>query len=144
MPYIRPEDRERLTPPEGMVADFPKTAGELNYLVSVRIKKAISGSRSYALFNDIIAELDAAKGAVGVGARIEGLAGEFADMAFKFVFATTDLETLEIEAGEVEEDERKQRMFSAIGALEAAKLEFYRRVVAPYEDQKMLDNGDVY
>jgi hypothetical protein len=31
-----------------------------------------------------------------------------------------------------------------IGALEGAKLEFYRRVVAPYENKKILENGDVY
>jgi hypothetical protein len=31
-----------------------------------------------------------------------------------------------------------------IGALESAKLEFYRRVAAPYEDQKLKENGDVY
>jgi hypothetical protein len=31
-----------------------------------------------------------------------------------------------------------------IGAFEAAKLEFYRRVVVPYEEQKRFDNGDVY
>jgi hypothetical protein len=31
-----------------------------------------------------------------------------------------------------------------IGALEGAKLEFYRRQVAKYEDQKIIDNGDVY
>lgn len=31
-----------------------------------------------------------------------------------------------------------------IGALEGAKLEFYRRVVAPYEDTKIKENGDVY
>ena len=31
-----------------------------------------------------------------------------------------------------------------IGALEAAKLEFYRRVVIPYEEDKKLKNGDVY
>lgn len=31
-----------------------------------------------------------------------------------------------------------------LGALEAAKLEFYRRVVVPYEDEKIHDNGDVY
>lgn len=31
-----------------------------------------------------------------------------------------------------------------IGALESAKLEFYRRVVAPYEDKKRAENGDVY
>lgn len=31
-----------------------------------------------------------------------------------------------------------------IGAFEAAKLEFYRRRVVPYEDKKIAENGDVY
>jgi hypothetical protein len=30
-----------------------------------------------------------------------------------------------------------------IGAMECAKLELYRRLVAPYEDKKILQNGDV-
>ena len=33
---------------------------------------------------------------------------------------------------------------AAIGALECAKLELYRRMVAPYEDRKCAENGDVY
>lgn len=32
----------------------------------------------------------------------------------------------------------------AIGALECAKLELYRRLAAKYEDQKIKENGDVY
>jgi len=31
-----------------------------------------------------------------------------------------------------------------IGVLECAKLEFYRRLAAPYEDTKIKENGDVY
>ena len=31
-----------------------------------------------------------------------------------------------------------------VGALEGCKLEFYRRIAAPYEDQKIIENGDVY
>lgn len=31
-----------------------------------------------------------------------------------------------------------------LGALEGAKLEFYRRVVVPYEEVKRATNGDVY
>jgi hypothetical protein len=31
-----------------------------------------------------------------------------------------------------------------VGVLECAKLELYRRVIAPYEDQKKLENGEVY
>lgn len=31
-----------------------------------------------------------------------------------------------------------------LGALEGAKLEFYRKVVSKYEDQKCAENGEVY
>lgn len=31
-----------------------------------------------------------------------------------------------------------------LGALEGAKLEFYRRLVTPYENRKITENGDVY
>lgn len=31
----------------------------------------------------------------------------------------------------------------AMGVLECIKQEFYRRVIAPYEDVKMRENGDV-
>jgi hypothetical protein len=35
-------------------------------------------------------------------------------------------------------------MNDILGALEGAKLEFYRRVVVPYEEEKRIENGDVY
>lgn len=37
-----------------------------------------------------------------------------------------------------------QTINDIIGALEGAKLEFYRRIVVPYEDKKKEENGDVY
>lgn len=37
-----------------------------------------------------------------------------------------------------------QSINDIIGALEGAKQEFYRRIVVPYEDQKIKENGDVY
>lgn len=37
-----------------------------------------------------------------------------------------------------------QAINDIIGALEGAKAEFQRRVVAPYEDTKIKANGDVY
>jgi hypothetical protein len=46
-----------------------------------------------------------------------------------------------------EEQDGKQsyaRINDAIGALECAKLELYRRLAAPYEDKKITENGDVY
>jgi len=37
-----------------------------------------------------------------------------------------------------------QTISDIIGALEQAKDEFRRRVVHPYEEEKLLENGDVY
>lgn len=36
------------------------------------------------------------------------------------------------------------RMNEIIGVLEAMKLEFYRRIVGPFETRKCAENGDVY
>ena len=37
-----------------------------------------------------------------------------------------------------------QTINDIVGALDGAKVEFQRRVVAPYEDKKIRENGDVY
>lgn len=37
-----------------------------------------------------------------------------------------------------------EMLSSMLGHLEAVKLEFYRRVIAPYEQKKKAANGDVY
>lgn len=37
-----------------------------------------------------------------------------------------------------------QTINDCIGALEGCKIEFYRRVVVPYEDKKIKENGDVF
>jgi hypothetical protein len=39
---------------------------------------------------------------------------------------------------------RYAHLNEVIGALDCAKLELYRRVASPYEDQKIAENGDVY
>lgn len=39
---------------------------------------------------------------------------------------------------------RYQHINDILGALEGAKLEFYRRIAAPYEDKKIAENGDVF
>ena len=39
---------------------------------------------------------------------------------------------------------RYANLNEAIGVLECAKLELYRRVAAPYEDRKAAENGDAY
>lgn len=40
--------------------------------------------------------------------------------------------------------EKYQHYNDIIGALEGAKMELYRRKIAPYEDKKIKENGDVY
>jgi hypothetical protein len=39
---------------------------------------------------------------------------------------------------------RYAHLNEAVGVLECAKLELYRRVAAPYEDRKIAESGDVY
>jgi hypothetical protein len=43
-----------------------------------------------------------------------------------------------------EQGGRYQQVNDILGALEGCKLEFYRRLAAPYEDKKIQENGDVY
>lgn len=39
---------------------------------------------------------------------------------------------------------RYEYLNEVTGALECAKLELYRRVIVPYEDEKLVESGDVY
>lgn len=43
----------------------------------------------------------------------------------------------------LQEDRSYAYINSVVGALECAKLEFYRRLAAPYENQKAFENGDI-
>ena len=38
---------------------------------------------------------------------------------------------------------RYQDLAEVLGSLEATQQEFYRRIVVPYEEQKIKDNGDI-
>jgi len=42
------------------------------------------------------------------------------------------------------EDPNYEKYNAVIGVLECAKQELYRRQIAPYEDEKWQQNGDVY
>ena len=39
---------------------------------------------------------------------------------------------------------RYAHLNEVVGVLECAKLELYRRLAVPYEDQKLAENGDAY
>lgn len=84
MPYIKQEDRSRFEHwLRGAALSPPKTAGELNYVITRLTHIFLGTEAKYQNFND------------------------------------------------------------AIGALEGAKLELYRRQIASYEDTKIEENGDV-
>ena len=138
MPYINKGLRAML---DG--GAIPTNAGELNYLISMRIKREYTEKgKSYALFNSIIADLTDVMLGIKMGVRLEpGFGGDVSDLAVKFVMQSNDLATAKVTASA---EEMALRLTDAAGAVECAKLEFYRRVVAPHEDEKMKDNGDVY
>jgi len=48
------------------------------------------------------------------------------------------------EALELAQNPSYLKVSQAVAALECAKLELYRRVAGPYEDKKIVENGDVY
>ena len=44
----------------------------------------------------------------------------------------------------VDNAQGESRINELVGVLECAKIELYRRIAAPYEDDKSRINGDVY
>lgn len=44
----------------------------------------------------------------------------------------------------VQNGKNYQNLNSAVGVLECAKLEYYRRIASVYEDEKIKENGDVF
>jgi hypothetical protein len=103
------------------------------------------------LFNEIVADLDTIKMLLSqaIGLNDDSFLRRATDHAFRFVLQTGDLGK-PVEAptdpAEVKALTKavSRRMASALGAIECCKLEFMRRVVFPYEDGKILANGDVY
>ena len=47
-------------------------------------------------------------------------------------------------AGSAGAEQNYQAINDVLGALEGAKLEFHRRIVVPYEEKKLEENGDVF
>lgn len=141
MPYITQEARARLAGDP-----VPKTPGELNYLITLRIIREVEErGKSYATFNDIGANMVSAQQLIlsGEDALVEydGFLRDVLDICGSYVWQRRGFFG----------DERfgmpegiEGRSLSVIGALEFALSEFKRRVVAPYEDGKIAENGDVY
>lgn len=119
MPYIDKSRREELAKE---VVREAKTRGELNYLITLRmIEELNKRGKSYNNMNDIIGEM-------------------------KDNYYSLD----HIEKSKFQKDINSIKEWARItytekvGVIECAVLEFYRRVVAPYEDEAIKRNGDVY
>jgi len=70
----------------------------------------------------------------------EDFSGDQADNAGELNFMFTTLITEYVKRHGI----KYQVLNDVVGALDGAKAEFQRRVVGPYEDQKIDENGDVY
>lgn len=134
MPYIPKADRPRVA------AEGALNAGELNYELTLVIRAHIRdtrgvGNTNYATINEVIAALDWAKGAFRCPAWGSKFRCNIHRICANYVARNARYEG-HIRINDPEGD--------ALGALECCKLEFYRRVAAPYEDSKIKSNGDCY
>ncbi len=68
---------------------------------------------------------------------MRGLGDNLTAGTLNYLFTRLSLEYMKIKGL------RYQNGNDVMGALEGAKLEFYRRVLSPYEDFTILKNGDV-
>lgn len=119
MPYIKSEDRKRL-----LKGEKASTVGELNYLITNAIIETIKEEGlSYTTIANIRSAIK----------EIEGGDTHAAEYSL-----TRKVWNLEVNWKELS----CYRDLDA--AVDLAFMEFYRRVVVPYENQKIRENGDVY
>lgn len=133
MPYIKKEDRAALS------LRSPETPGELNYLITALLHKyAAKHGHCYTTYNELVSAVEQAKSELYLEMVKRS---EFLDLA-----ARSDLvQCLDAIWGDYVHalNYSYSAYSSALGALECAKLEFQRRHIAPYEDTKIAENGDV-
>lgn len=116
MPYIDKERRAALLNSGAK----PENAGELNFLITTRLTDmVVSYGASYTTFNQLMGRLERSRLELTTGL------GQWADsLGMGPIQGFTQIQIL--------------------GVLSCVQQEFYRRVVAPYEDQKCRENGDVF
>jgi hypothetical protein len=127
MPYITQTAR-KIIDEGGLI----QTAGELNYTFTKELKKFFCTSTRQDLRE-----------------AVEGLIGAYIDLHGRSYAVCNDI----IGALECAQFEFKRRTYTtfkrewvddAIQIFQNIKYDFYHRVVAPYEDEKIKLNGDVY
>ncbi len=79
-----------------------------------------------------------------VDADIEKICATILDSELSDVPGMLNYVLSRIASVEIRQNHRYATIVEAIGALECAKLELYRRLAAGYEDHKCIQNGDVF
>lgn len=88
-------------------------------------------------FDDLVGEL---VDAIHDSSETAGLSGNL-----NYIITTLLDKTYNVESKKQGLKEPNYDMYNSwIGVLECAKLEAYRRKPAPYEDKKILENGDAF
>lgn len=130
MPYITPKQRKQL------LRRVPKTTGELNYLITLRLKRYIETfpRLSYDTFNFIVGVLDDVRAEM----RQRSWGYFHHDGLEKDIFRI--IQSYLHKWPVVTSHELKQ----VRGVLMCVMFELYRRVIGPYEDIKAKSNGDVF
>lgn len=134
MPYIRKDDRPR-------ALDHPQTVGELNFAVTVRLIKLALGQVEYrkASFRDEITNL--LDRFLKVRVPVQGTENYALFNEIMGVFYCVGKEFVRHAGGE---QNLGPTDWEAIYALSELSEKFYDTRVAPYEDKKIAQNGDVY
>lgn len=121
MPYIDKELRE----PIAQGKKEPETLGQLNFAITHDVMTHIGKKPiSYDAISAVIAAFECAL----KGDPSDGLANKITERVFNFQNTTRGYYT----------------EHEVLATVKCAQLEFYRRVAAPYEDAKCMENGDVY
>ena len=140
MPYIENKDNSRELIMNGK--QKPMNPGELNYYMTTKIlsyladRRGIEGKLSYKTLNYVYGKLDE------IYENFDKLALHRDEELFVCHIQNAIRDYIKRaeerwEAGEI-------IMTDVRGAIHACQTEFYRRLIAPYEDQKIKKNGDVY
>lgn len=122
MPYIKRNSRHTVS---SATNSLFFTAGELNYYITTKILEFLESGDgvSYATLNNAIGRLE------GI---IIGRTDNNSHDTWKLIRVLVD----QFNRSHTDED--------TLGVLRCCQLELYRRMVAPYEDKKIQENGDVY
>lgn len=130
MPYTTKSDRARTR------ADGPETVGDLNFLLTERCVAYLehNGLR-YTTINMLIGQLESALRIFRSG-RIER---HDSKDALHFATILQNFDMLHSAHDNVAE-----LMDAITGVVRCCQMELYRRVAVPYEEKKIVENGDVY